>query len=198
LLTHSSGITSDGKVPNNTIENLFDLASLKKQVKDGISFFKTSETVKYSNFGFALLGLIIEAISGQTYEEYIQNTILTKLEMNNTYPDYDDSNSSLRATGYKMRYPGRERESYSQIPVGIMKPAAGLSSNVEDLIKFYQSHILGNESLIPDYIKREMHRIQFKMNNENRGLGFSLSTNPEAGIITHIGVILDLEQCRDL
>ncbi len=187
LLTHSSGITSDGDIANDSLENLLDLKLLKKQVKQGISYFKTSETVKYSNFGYALLGLVIEAVTNQTYDDYIQNEILNPLEMKNTYTDLDEDNRDKHAIGYKIKYPGKKRESFQQIPLGIMKPAAGLSSNVEDLIKFFQGHIMGNDILFPDHIKREMQRIQFRMNNENMGLGFGLSQNPEAGIIYHIG-----------
>ncbi len=187
LLTHSSGITSDGDIAHDTLENLLDLNLIKKQVKQGISYFRTSETVKYSNFGYAILGLIINAVSGLTYEDYIQNEILTPLEMTNTYPDLTDGNRNKHAIGYKLKYPGKKREDSIQIPSTIMKPAYGLSSNVEDLIKFFQAHMMGNDILFPDHIKREMQRIQFRKNNENKGLGFGLSQNPEAGIIFHVG-----------
>lgn len=187
LLTHSSGITSDGDIAHDTLENLLDISLIKKQVKQGISYFRTSETVKYSNFGYALLGLIIEAVTGHPYENYIQNEILNPLEMKNTYSDLDDSNRNKHAIGYKLKYPGKKREGFMQIPSTIMQPAYGLSSNVEDLIKFFQAHMMGSDILFPDHIKREMQRIQFRMNNENMGLGFGLSQNPEAGIIYHIG-----------
>ncbi len=187
LLTHSSGITANGKINYYDSEKTAALEMIKKQIKNGISYFKTNETVKYSNFGYILLGLIIEAVSGKKYEEYIQNEILHPLAMNNSYPEYNDSNSSKHAAGYSMKLPRKEREIFSQYPIDLLNPAAGISSNVEDLIKFYQGHMYGNDTLLPDDIKREMQRIQFRMNNENRGYGFALSQNPEAGIIYHRG-----------
>jgi len=183
LLTHSSGITANGKINYYDSEKTAALEMIKKQIKNGISYFKTNETVKYSNFGYILLGLIIEAVSGKKYEEYIQNEILHPLAMNNSYPEYNDSNSSKHAAGYSMKLPRKEREIFSQYPIDLLNPAAGISSNVEDLIKFYQGHMYGNDTLLPDDIKREMQRIQFRMNNENRGYGFALSQNPEACLL---------------
>lgn len=39
----------------------------------------------YSNYGYMLLGRIIEKISGQKYEEYVQKNLLRPLKMNQTY-----------------------------------------------------------------------------------------------------------------
>jgi CubicO group peptidase (beta-lactamase class C family) len=39
----------------------------------------------YSNMGIATLGRIVEVLSGQKYEEFVQRRILTPLEMNDTF-----------------------------------------------------------------------------------------------------------------
>lgn len=46
--------------------------------------FKPGERYAYSNFGYCLLGRVIEEVSGQTYEDYIQQTICKPLHMNET------------------------------------------------------------------------------------------------------------------
>lgn len=40
-------------------------------------------TYAYSNFGYMLLGKIIEKVSGESYEAYVQNTVLSPLEITN-------------------------------------------------------------------------------------------------------------------
>ena len=57
----------------------------------------------------------------------------------------------------------------------------------EDLIKFYQAHIFGNETIIPDYIKREMQRTQFRKFGGEYGFGFLLLKIEDTTLIGHGG-----------
>jgi CubicO group peptidase (beta-lactamase class C family) len=179
LLTHSSGMTRDG-ITGHWIKHEFPtIEKIKAQVKEGITFFETSETLKYSNFGYTILGQIIEAVSGLSYSDYIQKEILDPLEMKNTFVDVDESNLSRHATGHRNRFPRKDRETFNHVPARVMHAATGLSSNVEDLIKFYKAHFYGNNILFPDYIKREMQRVQFKEKKGDRGLGFGMLKLPD-------------------
>ncbi len=187
LLTHSSGMSRDGKTAHWTTYEFPELEQIKNQVTEGISFFEANEILKYSNFGYTLLGQIIETVSGETYFDYIQKEILDPLEMNNTVTDVNESNITRHATGYRIKYPKKERGTFEHVPAKIMHAATGLSSTTEDLIKFYQAHFLGNEILFPDYIKREMQRIQFKAKLADWGLGFSITTLPDGVIYGHGG-----------
>jgi len=187
LLTHSSGMTRDGKTAHWTTYKFPELEEIKKQVLEGISFFETSEILKYSNFGYTILGQIIEKVTGLSFHDYIKKEILEPLKMNNTLTDVNEENISRHAIGYKIKFPKKEREPFIHVPANIMHSATGLSSNVEDLIKFYQAHFLGNDLLFPDYIKREMQRIQFKSKKTDWGLGFSIVGMPEIKLIGHGG-----------
>ncbi|NHJ05526.1 MAG: hypothetical protein EAX90_11930 [Candidatus Heimdallarchaeota archaeon] len=107
--------------------------------------------------------------------------------MNNTVTDVNEENITKHAIGYKVKFPRKERGSFEHVPAKVMHSATGLSSNVEDLIKFYQAHFYGNDILFPDYIKREMQRIQFKSKKTDWGLGFSIVGMPEIKLIGHGG-----------
>lgn len=155
-----------------------DLEEIKRQVKGGVSVFRTSENIKYSNFGYAVLGQIIEAASGQSYGEYIRKTILEPLEMKDTVIDVDQDNLAKHATGYKRKLPRREREPFEHFLAKVMRPAAGLSSTAGDLIKFFRAHMYGNDTLLPDNIKREMQRAQVNYDGNKRGLGFEIAEYP--------------------
>ena len=179
LLTHSSGMTRDG-ITGHWIKHEFPtVEEIKSQVKEGISFFETSETLKYSNFGYTILGQIVEAVSGLSYQGYIQQEILDPLDMKNTFTDVNSNNMPRHATGHKNRFPRVDRETFNHVPARVMHAATGLSSNVEDLIKFYKAHFLGNSILFPDYIKHEMQRVQFKHEKGDRGLGFGILKIPD-------------------
>ncbi|MHA1308556.1 MAG: serine hydrolase domain-containing protein [Candidatus Heimdallarchaeota archaeon] len=187
LLTHSSGVSRDGETAHWYNYNFPGKEEIMKQVKEGITFFGTSEVLKYSNFGFTLLGLIIEAVSGKTYQEYIQEEIFDPLEMTNSVVDVNESNIERHATGYHIKYPGKDREKFEQVPANVMHAATGLSSTVEDMIKYYKARMLGNDILFPDYIKREMQRSQFKYKDEERGLGFGVAKMPTKEMYGHGG-----------
>ncbi|NHJ46745.1 MAG: beta-lactamase family protein [Asgard group archaeon] len=187
LLTHSSGMSRDGKLAQWTIHKFPEIDEIKEQVKKGLTFFETSETLKYSNYGYTILGQVIAAVSGLSYQEYIQKEIFDPLNMNQSAVDVDDSNIEKHAIGYGVKYPGKEREKFEHVPAKVMHAATGLSSTVNDLIKFYQAHQLKNDILFPDYIKREMQRIQFKSDIHERGFGFGIEKIGDVQFIGHGG-----------
>jgi len=187
LLTHSSGLTRDGNTAHWFTYKFPTLEEIKTQFQEKIGFFEPSEIIKYSNFGFTLLGQIIENVSGQSYPDFIQKHILSPLGMQNTVADIDETNLGRHATGYKRKLPKQERKPFDHIPTNIMNSATGLSSTVEDLIKFYQAHLLGNDILFPDYIKREMQRTQFKGKVLEKGLGFSIERIGNTTLVGHGG-----------
>jgi len=107
--------------------------------------------------------------------------------MQNTVVDIDETNLGRHATGYKRKLPKQERKPFDHVPTNIMNSATGLSSTVEDLIKFYQAHLFGNDILFPDYIKREMQRTQFKGKVLEKGLGFSIERIGNTNLVGHGG-----------
>lgn len=187
LLSHSSGITRDGEIGHWQSFDFPDLDGIIDLVQGGISYYETNETLKYSNIGYTILGQVVEAVSGKSYEEYIQQEILDPLGMKNTVVDVTPENESRHATGYHYRLPRQERKPFPHVPANVMHSATGLSSNVSDLIKFFQSHMMGNESLFPDYIKREMQTVKIQSPPQDWGLGFALVGDKKDRKIGHGG-----------
>jgi len=107
----------------------------------------------YSNFGYCVLGRVIEKVSGQTYVDYVKTEIAKPLEMNTL-----DLGRSL----LKNRIPGEPRyendkrvtsvfspNSRRQVPfpyggfhIEAMDSHGGLVCSGPDLIKFMQKHWL--------------------------------------------------------
>jgi CubicO group peptidase (beta-lactamase class C family) len=187
LLTHSSGITRDGNTAHWFNYDFPTLEEIKTQFQEKVRFFEPSETIKYSNFGYSLLGQIIEKVSGQKYSDFIRERIFSPLRMRNTVVDVDKTNMARHVTGYTRKLPKQKRKPYDHVPTKVMNSATCLSSTVEDLIKFYRAHIFGNDVLFPDYIKREMQRTQFKGKILEKGLGFSIEKIGDTTLVGHSG-----------
>lgn len=83
LLTHTTGMeTSEFRISQAAV----DAKSLDVMIKTSIcdQIFTPGEVFYYSNRGYGILGLIIEKLSGQKYEDYIQEHILTPMGMSNS------------------------------------------------------------------------------------------------------------------
>ena len=144
LLTHTSGIPdltefSDYKTfkatpttPEQTIARF----------KDKPLDFQPGEKCSYSNSGYVLLGTIIEQVSGQSYEMFLQQNIFDPLQMKNT--GYDHNDDSL-ATGYTGVDSNWEKPAY--IDMTLPYAAGGLYSTVENLYRWDQA--LYTEQLVP-------------------------------------------------
>ncbi|NJB72619.1 CubicO group peptidase (beta-lactamase class C family) [Saonia flava] len=76
LLEHKSGFTND------PYDIMFDDVALShtdligKVLDERSLTFQPGTQYEYSNFGYSLLGRIIEKVTGMTYEEYVNNVIL--------------------------------------------------------------------------------------------------------------------------
>lgn len=102
LLHHTSGI------PFQTIENIpksVDDDALEKTVKtlSGIKLDSyPGEKFSYATINYDVLGLVVEKVTGISFEEYIKTHVLMPLGMNKTY--LDRSNVKHMATGYKLGF----------------------------------------------------------------------------------------------
>ena len=174
LLTHTSGIPNYNSTSNFLKVKSRNPYSPQDFVKtfDKLPLeFKPGEKFNYSNSGYFLLGYIIEKITGKTYEQYLQETILTPLNLVNTGFDHSEIILKNRASGYEKQ--GKNFVNSSFIDMSIPYAAGSLYSTVEDLYLWDQA-LYGNkilseksmESLFKPYIK--------SWGDESYGYGWSL------------------------
>jgi CubicO group peptidase (beta-lactamase class C family) len=133
---------------------------------------------KYSNNGYTLLGDIIEAVSGKTYENFIQEKIIQPLKMTSTSVIQDKTYQSTLAVGYGRKLPDNSRQQIEYIAAKASVAMCGMASSVTDLAKFvaWQMRVLHDNKteILNPYTLKEMQRIQF-MDEETRcGLGFEI------------------------
>jgi CubicO group peptidase (beta-lactamase class C family) len=58
------------------------------------------EAYEYTNANFQGLGAIVQAVSGKSFEDYVQENIYDPLEMSNCYTSQDDALQNELSTGY--------------------------------------------------------------------------------------------------
>jgi CubicO group peptidase (beta-lactamase class C family) len=142
LLTHTSGIPDPPDLADyqKTEATPSPPEQLILRFKDKPLDFQPGEKWSYSNSGYALLGAIIERVSGQSYEDFLQKNIFEPLKMVNT--GYDHNRSDL-AVGYVSS--GRIKA--NSVDMSLPYAAGGLYSTVEDLYRWDQA--LYTEQLVP-------------------------------------------------
>lgn len=99
LLSHTSGLGHYWEEFDKHVGNIIDIADYKSIISTKPSF-KPGAAGKYSNTGFILLGAIIEAVTGQSYYNYVQQLIFKPLHMDNTGFFRMDEPDPNRAVGY--------------------------------------------------------------------------------------------------
>ncbi|MEE9429578.1 MAG: serine hydrolase domain-containing protein [Melioribacteraceae bacterium] len=87
----------------------------------------------YQNIMFIVAGEVIEKVSGKTWEEFVQDRILTPLEMGNTTV----SNSEFTQAS-NVAIPHMNKKPLEFINYDNSGPAASLNSSTSDLLKWLQ------------------------------------------------------------
>jgi D-alanyl-D-alanine carboxypeptidase len=158
LLTHTGG-TGDIFGPEFEAHRL-ELRTLRDYVKlygnRGLQFEPGSRW-EYSNYGFVLLGLVIEKASGEDYYDYVRKHIHEPAGMTSTGSEPEDQPVVDRSVGYtKMSGTSQWHPSTSQWhPNTDTLPYRGTSagggySTVEDLLRFANA-LQGHKLLNADY-----------------------------------------------
>lgn len=190
LLNHTSGIIRDGEDAGfwQLTRDFPVVSELKKYISGAELLYDGDVRFKYSNYGYGYLGLVIEAVSGISYEEYIQNNILKKLNVTSTYVDIDHEVQEKSAVGYSFESLGRNARPRKNPRAESLAPATGLCSTAEDVSKFYVAHLLGDETLLSDASKRYMQHGSWGTGEDGSyGFGFNAFANEGVELNGHGG-----------
>jgi D-alanyl-D-alanine carboxypeptidase len=167
LLTHTSGI------PNYTDEPLrqYDrLGATPREllaiVKDKPLMFPHGTKMAYNNMGYVLLGMLIEKVSGIPYAQFVQQRLLSPLQMKDT--GFDDAKLVLakRAAGYQ-RTTSKKLENAEPVEASVPWSAGGFYSTTRDLLTWgaavQSGAVLNKQSMeqmfqiYPETLQQGMH-----------------------------------------
>lgn len=141
LLTHTSGI--GGGYPDKYKDNFETRAYTLAEVVDAIPTraleFEPGSRWGYSNMGIAVLGRIIEVVSGKSYEQFLAERLFNPLKMEDTHFFLPESKRGRLATIYQVvnyklvKAPVDHFRAAAKYP----SPEAALYSSAADLGKLY-------------------------------------------------------------
>ena len=160
LVAHSAGVRRDGVDATYWALNRpfpDDAALLELALREG-AVRQPDATFKYTNIGYALLGLIIGKAAGSTYTEYVKTAIIGKLGLRNTGPELDDARRSAYAGGHSGLSSWTERQGIPHVDTRAMAAATGFYSTAEEMVRFASAHFFGDTRLLSDRSKSEMQR----------------------------------------
>jgi len=186
LLTHTSGLGGDQQMHGSLAETVQWLAQQPLQFEPGTQW-------RYGA-GLTVCGRIVEVVSGQSFESFLEREIFSPLGMHDTTFHPNDQQKMRIAKLYQRRasedrLAPAEHWLIDLRPDAPPNPSGGLFSTATDLVRFYQA-ILGKGSLTGQRILkpesvREMLRAQtgelttgFTPGN-TWGLGWCLIRNPQ-------------------
>jgi len=96
--------------------------------------FPPGQRFFYATMNYDVLGLIIQKVSGLSYEEYIKKSILIPLQLNNTFLFSEEAEAKGMATGYKLCF--KKMSAYDAPVYRGNAPAAYIISNARDLAQW--------------------------------------------------------------
>jgi hypothetical protein len=179
ILSHSAGIVRDGKDSGQfsgrrtflTADELMADLQAPPAVEANTRF-------KYSNHGFGLIGLVIEAVTGEPFTGWIKREIIDAAGLRETHPDVPIPQRARMASGHSGRLIlGRRVVIPGDYSTNAMAPAAGVVSTAADTARFFsQLAPDARRSVLSVSSRREMVRRQWRNQHTSLERYYGLGT----------------------
>jgi CubicO group peptidase (beta-lactamase class C family) len=182
LLTHTGG-TGDIFGPDYAAKRL-ELRTLDDYVKlygTRALLHAPGEGRRYSNYGFVLLGVIIEKVTRKSYYDHVQASVFKPAKMTSTSSPFEDKPMAGRTIAYTKQLGDRRLAAWTDardtLPIRATS-AGGGDSTVGDLLKFANA-LTANKLL--DEKHRELLTAR-KTGEPAGGYAYGFGTSEEDGI----------------
>jgi CubicO group peptidase (beta-lactamase class C family) len=129
LLSHTAGFVTDD--PWGDRQTPLPEAEFSAMLRRGVPFTRPPGTAyEYSNFGYALLGRIVQNVSGRPYRSYVETNILRPLRMTSSGFEVGEAPRERRAIGYRWENSAWLRE--PDMAHGAFGAMGGLQTSADD------------------------------------------------------------------
>jgi len=182
LLNHTSGLGNFFEAPGY-MENKDKITKVREMLPY-ITYeplkFKPGERFSYSNSGYIVLGLIVEAVSGQDYYTYVNENIFKPAGMTSTGFYAKTDNIPNLAIGFM----GENREDNTdELPL-MGSPAGGAYSTTGDMLRFVNA--LKDGTLLYNAFDELINKA-ISPNSNNYGFGMSRFPVGKGLVVGHNG-----------
>jgi len=184
LLSHTSGLPNYTDIPEIYVtrdepvtqeELLRIVKSLELEFEPGTDFL-------YSNSGYVVLGEVIEAVSGVSYEVYLHKYIFEPAGMHSTGYARREAGVPDRATGYTVTK-DFEIIPASRVDYSLLYSAGALYSTVDDMLKWDQ--VLYGDSILSE----KTRNLMFTPGKGIYGFGWRILDLHGGRVASHSGFI---------
>ena len=139
LLTHTSGLIDyEDHIPDTTTIPVRDRDVLASMMGQDSTYFQPGSQFRYSNSAYAVLAMLVERVSGQTFAAFLHDRLFEPLRMIETVA-FEDGISTVpnRAYGYAGAE-GRFTRNDQSITSAVLGDG-GVYSSVDDLRLWYRA-----------------------------------------------------------
>ena len=165
LATHRSGLPRD--IPNQTSDKTGD--GLVKYLSTYTLTRAPGAEYEYSNFGFALLGLVMSLVIGTSFDDLVAREITGPLGMTDTQVQPSTEQRPRLAQNYTL-----EGQPFPLRPVSFFAPAGDLLSTTPDLMKFLIANMDPTSSPLGPALEPGLKSYAKVNNNRSSGLGWEI------------------------
>ncbi|WP_400079282.1 serine hydrolase [Winogradskyella sp. R77965] len=186
LLSHTAGLSLHGYpgwTPKDRLSTIEESLNGRNNGPGRVEMIMEPGTKwKYSGGGYTILQLIIEEVTGQKFEDYIQTTVLNPLGMTRSSYKIDETilkNSSLEHDGFGEQI---------DFELFTAQAAAGLHTTIEDFTLFAYASLFAHKDnkKYNDVLKAKTVEEMMKpalASNDSYGLGYQVQNIPNTSYI---------------
>ena len=164
VLSHSAGLVRDGWDSGQWQDRrpFLDAEELRADLA-AAPIIDANTRFKYSNHGFGLAGMVIAAVTGERYTDWVRREIVVPAGLTETEPDMPLPRGVPFARGHTGMLPaGRRFVVPGDNPTNALAPATGFVSTAADLVRFFgQLDPTARRSVLSVASRREMIRRQW-------------------------------------
>lgn len=151
LLTHTGGlynITDILAAPDKVDASLITTDYLMGLIGANPLRFEPGTKFEYSNTGYFLLGALVEAVSKQTLESYMQTNLFKPADLKRTFAALNANQAKITSKGYLADKSTLEIGGLDNILLNVAGGAGMIASTTEDLYK-WNNALYGGKIILP-------------------------------------------------
>ncbi|MEM8889335.1 MAG: serine hydrolase domain-containing protein [Bacteroidota bacterium] len=189
LLTHTSGTNHyKGGTDGFSVKNYPTLNDAMKRFWERKLVAEPGTMYRYTTYGYVVLGVVIERVSGMEYEAYMKKHVWEPAGMKNTSIERKGVTVANSSKLYKRTDKGELKKDL-KTNLSMKTPGGGILSTTNDLLKFGQA-ILDHKLIKEETFELMATRSGLKKQGNPYGMGWFLykdETDRRGRIIGHSG-----------
>ncbi|MEO0339925.1 MAG: serine hydrolase domain-containing protein [Bacteroidota bacterium] len=185
LLNQTSGIANYKSMKDGFSTETFTMEEAVDRFKDRKLVGKPGQVYQYATYNYMVLGLIIEKVSGQKYEDFLYTNVWKPAQMEDTYLEHKAKPSDRKSDLFVAE--NSQTTADLQTNLSMKAAGGGVQSSAIDLGKFALA-MLDNQLVQAATFTKMLENPGVRKNGTPYGMGFKLyQDGPYGKVIGHNG-----------